>query len=98
MTRRPTAVLASLALGATLLTGCSEGEAERAVDRAADRVKREVGDLPDVNWEKHGKKLKRRVDQLAEKADCSELRKLAKREANDTEVTRYIKAQLRQAC
>lgn len=105
MSRRPAAVLASLVLGATLLAGCSEGEAERvareaerAADEAADRVRDEVGELPEVNWERHGRELKRRVDRLADRADCSELRRLARREANDTDLTRYIKAQLRQAC
>ena len=106
MTGRPAAVLASLLLGATLLTGCSEGEAdraanqaERAADEAADRVRDEVGNLPDVNWGQQGRKLKRRLDNLAEKADCSALRReLAKREADDAEVTRYIKAQLRRVC
>jgi hypothetical protein len=105
MTRRA-AVLTSLLLGATLLTGCSEGEAdraanraERAADEAADRVRDEVGKLPDVNWGKQGRKLKRRLDNLAESADCAGLRKqLAQREANDAEVTRYIKAQLRRVC
>jgi hypothetical protein len=105
MSRRPAAVLTSLVLCATVLTGCSEGEADRAANRAeraandaADRVRDEVGDLPEVDWGQQGKKLKRRVDGLAEKADCAELRKLVRREANDTEVTRYIKAQLRRAC
>ena len=103
--RRLAVVLTSLVLGSTALSGCSEGEAdrvakraERAANEAADRVGDEVGKLPDVNWEKHGNQLKRRVDRLAEKADCSQLRKLARQEDNDSEVTRYIKAQLRRAC
>ena len=105
MSRRPAAVLASLVLGATVLTGCSEGEADRAADRAeraasdaADRVRKEAEKLPDVDWGKQGEKLKRRVDRLADQADCSQLRKLVRQEANDSEVTRYIKAQLRRAC
>jgi hypothetical protein len=106
VTRRPAAALASLLLGVTLLTGCSEGEADRAANRAeraaeeaADRVRDEVGNLPEVDWVKQGRKLKRRLDNLAEKADCSALRKeLARREPNDAEVTRYIKAQLRRVC
>jgi hypothetical protein len=62
-------------------------------------VRDEVGGLPEVNWGKQGKRLKRRLDDLAERADCSALRKqLAQREANDAEVTRYIKAQLRRVC
>jgi hypothetical protein len=104
--RRAAGVLTSLLLGATLLTGCSEGEADRAANRAeraageaADRVRDEVGKLPEVDWGKQGKGLKRRLDNLAEKADCSALRvQLAKPEANDAEVTRYIKAQLRRVC
>ncbi len=102
---RAAAVLTSILLGATLLTGCSEGEADRAANRAeraaneaADRVRDEVGKLPEVDWQRQGKGLKRRLDNLAEKADCSGLRKLARREANDAEVTRYIKAQLRSVC
>jgi hypothetical protein len=106
VTRRPAAVFASLLLGATLVTGCSESDAdrvadraERAADEAADRVRDEVGNLPEVDWGKQGRKLKRRLDNLAENADCSALRReLAQREANDTEVTRYIKAQLRRVC
>jgi hypothetical protein len=104
--RRAAVVLTSLLLGTTLLTACSEGEAdraanqaERAANEAADRVGDEVGKLPEVNWAEQGEGLKRRLDNLAEKADCSALRKeLAKREANDTEVTRYIKAQVRRVC
>jgi hypothetical protein len=103
VTRRPASVVAALALGATLLTGCSEGEPERAAERAADRVRDEVKSvddlkLPDVDWEKEGRQLKRRVDRLAEQADCGQLRKLAKREQNDVEVTRYVKALVRRTC
>ena len=99
-------MLASLLLGVTLLTGCSDSKADRAADRAqraadeaAARVRDEVEKLPDVDWSQEGRKLKRRLDDLADNADCSALRKqLARREANDTEVTRYIKAQLRRVC
>jgi hypothetical protein len=103
VSRRAGALLVSLALGATLLAGCSEGEAEQAADRAADRVRDEVGELPEVtlpsvDWEQHGRELKRRVDRLAEEADCSRLRELARSEQNDTEVTRYVKALVRQTC
>jgi len=34
-------------------------------------VRDEVGELPDANWGQQGRKLKRRLDNLAEKADCS---------------------------
>jgi type II secretory pathway pseudopilin PulG len=103
--RRLAVVSTALVLGAAVLTGCSEGEADRAADRAeqaaneaADRVREEAEKLPDVDWGKQGRQLKRRLDRLAENADCSQLRKLAQRESNDTEVTRYIKAQLRRVC
>jgi hypothetical protein len=105
MSRRPAAALASLLLGVTLLTGCGESEADRVANRAeraanevADRVREEAEKLPDVDWGKQGEKLKRRVDRLADEADCSRLRKLARQEADDTQVTRYIKAQRRRAC
>jgi PBP1b-binding outer membrane lipoprotein LpoB len=94
--------IAAVALGLALaLTGCSEGDAERAVDEAKDSVQSATDDvsLPEVNWEKHGREVKQRLDGLVAEADCSGLRKeLGTAEKNDAELTRYIKAQIRQAC
>jgi hypothetical protein len=107
VSRRPGLVLASALLAAAALTGCSEREAQRAADQAAERVETSARDAADearkelgnVDWERYGDDLKRRLDTLADRADCSALRKeLAKREANDTDLTRYIKAQLRRVC
>lgn len=90
--------LAAALLLVAALSGCSEGEAQRAVDDAQSEVSRAVDnvELPEVDWEKHGADVRRRLDRLAKEADCSGLRdELAKVEKNDTELTRYIKAQLR---
>lgn len=100
-------VLAAVTLiGALVLTGCSE-EAENAADRAQEGASQAVDDasealkdveLPDVDWDKYGNEAKERIDSLADQADCEGLEKLAQDEANDTEVTAYIKAKIRQAC
>jgi hypothetical protein len=67
------------------------GQARDQVSTAVDDI-----DLPKVDWEKHGARAKERLDRLAEQADCPGLREqLAKAEPNDTQLTRYIKAQLR---
>jgi hypothetical protein len=51
-----------------------------------------------VNWQQYSGELQDRLDQLAENADCDGLRReLAKAEGNDTDLTRYIKSQLRNA-
>jgi hypothetical protein len=89
-------LVAVLALTLGLGTACSEDDAQKAVDQARDRASSalEDADLPDLNSEE----LEKRLNELAEKADCAGLkRELAKAENNDTEVTRYIKAQLRKA-
>lgn len=98
----------ALALGA-----CSENQADNAADqakdaasqaqdaaeKARDKVNEGVDSLPKVDWKKHGRDLKRRLDQLADKADCQGLEnELAKAEKNDTDLTRYIKRQVRKAC
>lgn len=88
-----------LALGA--LTACSEEEAQDAVDRARDEVSSAVGDveMPEVDWDKYGTKVKDELDRLAEKADCSALEEeLAQAEENDTDLTAYIKAKIREVC
>lgn len=81
------------------LAGCSEQETQRAVDQAADEVSSAVdqADLPDVQWEKYGDQVRDRLDGLVDRADCSGLeQELAKAEGNDAELTRYIKAALRE--
>lgn len=96
------ALVAALALG-----GCSEDEARDAADRAQDGASQAVDgasealedvEMPDVDWDKYGTEAKERIDSLADKADCDELREMAEDESNDTEVTSYIKAKIRQAC
>ena len=100
MSRRLPALLAALALTLSLTAACSEEDAQKAVDRAKDEVSSAVqdADLPDVDWGKYSGEVKARLEELADEADCSGLkRELAKVEGNDTELTRYIKAQLRKA-
>lgn len=94
--RRTTLALAALVLALVPVAGCSQEEANRAIDeaqRSADNL-----ELPSVDWDKIGRDTKREIDQLAAEADCEELKKeLAKAEGNDTALTAYIKAQLRRA-
>ena len=81
-------LVAVLALTAALTTACSEDVAQQAVDRAKDEVSSAIDDAG----------LQDKLDELVENADCAGLRReLAKVEGNDTEVTRYIKEQLRKA-
>ncbi len=106
--------LTAVALGAllaTAVTGCSD-EAERAADDAADRASEVAGDateeldkqlddaeLPEVDWSAYGDRLKQRLDQLSAQADCEGLeRELARAEADDTQLTEYIKRQIDRAC
>ena len=98
--RRSGGLLAALALTLTLTTACSEDDAQKAVDQAKDKVSSAArdADLPDVDWDKYSGEVKARLQELADDADCSGLkRELAKAEGNDSDLTRYIKAQLRQA-
>jgi outer membrane murein-binding lipoprotein Lpp len=91
-------VIAVLTVAVLALTGCSEGEAQDAVEQARDQVSTAVEDveLPKVDWKKYGTEAKQRLDRLAEQADCQGLKdELAEAEPNDTQLTRYIKAQLR---
>ena len=100
--------IAGIALVAALvLGGCSEDEARDAADRAQDGASQAVDDasealedveLPDVDWDKYGDEAKERIDSLADQADCEGLEEMAQDEANDTEVTEYIKAKIREAC
>ena len=86
--RGPARLVAVLALTAALATACSEEDAQQAVDRAKDEVSSAIDDAG----------LQDKLDELAENADCAGLRReLAKVEGDDTEVTRYIKDQLRNA-
>ena len=100
MTLRPTRLVAALALTLVVGTGCSEQDAQDAVDRARGEASAAIedADLPDVAWKQYSGELRDRLERLADKADCAGLRReLAKAEANDNELTRYIKAQLRRA-
>jgi flavin-binding protein dodecin len=108
-TRVAAAALAML-LG-TVATGCSD-EADQAVDDAADRASELAGqgvdelegqlddaELPKVDWGQYGDRLRNRLDQLSEQANCKGLRKeLAKAESDDTELTQYIKRQIARVC
>jgi hypothetical protein len=106
--------MAGAALGALLvtgLTGCSD-DADQAVDDAADRASELTGqaadelegqlddaELPEVDWSQYGDRLRNRLDQLAEQANCQGLeRELARAEADDTELTQYIKRQIDRVC
>lgn len=100
--------IAGLALVAVFaLSGCSEEEAQNAADRAQEEAGQAVDqasealedvELPEVDWDKYGDEIKEQVDSLADNADCDGLREMAEDESNDTEVTEYIKAQIRKAC
>jgi hypothetical protein len=99
MTRNVRGLIAVLALTISL-AACSEDDAQKAVDQAKDRASSAIkdADLPDVDWDKYSGELQKKLDELADNADCSGLkRELAKAENNDTDLTRYIKAQLRKA-
>ena len=100
MTLRLGRLLAAVALMTVAATGCSEEDAQDAVDQAAGQASSAIedADLPDVDWGKYSGELRNRLEKLADSADCAGLeRELAKAEGNDTELTRYIKAQLRRA-
>ena len=93
------AVPALLALGA-----CSEGDADRAVERATDEARDAASsaledvELPDVDWQEYGRDVKRRIDRAAEEADCATLREeLVQLESASSEVTDYIEARLEEA-
>lgn len=100
--------IAAIGLAAALLLGgCSEEEAQDAVERAEEQASQAVEDasealedvdLPEVDWDQYGEDLKEQIDSLADQADCDELNEMAEDEANDTEVTEYIKAQIREVC
>lgn len=95
---RTLAVLSLLA--ALALSGCSQDDAQDAVDQAKDAVSSAAGDIdiPDVDWSKYGDKLQGKIDELAEAADCDSLQKeLTDHGKLDTDVTAYIKAKLEQA-
>jgi hypothetical protein len=107
---RVAAAALALLLGA-VATGCSD-EADRAVDDAADRASELAGqgadeleqqlddaELPKVDWDQYGDRLRNRLDQLSEQANCTGLRKeLTKAESDDTELTQYIKRQIARVC
>ncbi len=102
MTRAPGRVVGAVVLTFTLAVtaGCSEEDAQDAVDRARDQASAAIedADLPEVDWQKYSGTLQDRLERLADNADCGGLkRELAKAEADDAELTRYIKAQLRRA-
>lgn len=90
--------VAALAMAVVALAGCSDQEAKSAVDDARDGVNSAIDkvDLPEVDWSQYDAKLHDRIDRLAEQADCSKLQELAQAEANDTDLTSYLKAKLRQ--
>lgn len=99
-------LLSTLALG--VAAGCNDGTgdtdqaksvATEAVDNArstatsAATAARDA--LPDVDWDTYGQETKRTIDDLAEKGNCDGLRaQLSAVEANDTDLTEYIKAQI----
>ena len=106
--------MASAALGALLttgLTGCGD-DADQVADDAADRASELAGqgadevekqldeaELPDVDWSQYGDRLRSRLDELADSADCQGLeRELTRAEADDTELTEYIKRQIDRVC
>lgn len=101
--RRLAAAAAALAL--LSLSACSE-EGQQAVDdtvasatqKAGEGVESAKEELAKVDWEKYGAEAKKRLDNLAEKADCQALQKeLSTVEANDLALTRYIKQLIAEA-
>src|SRR5689334_14435064 len=95
---RTLAVLSLLA--AVSLTGCSQDDAQDAVDQAKEAVSSAASDvdLPEVDWSKYGDKLQRQIDELADKADCKGLQEaLDDQGSMDADVVAYIKAKLQDA-
>jgi len=98
MMRAPGRLVAAVVLTLPVTAGCSEEDAQDAVDRARDQASAAVedADLPEVDWQKHSGELQERLERLADNADCAGLkRELTEAEGDDVELTRYIKAQLR---
>ena len=87
-------------LAVVALSGCSQDDAQDAVDQAKDAVSSAAGDvdLPKVDWSKYDDKLQSKIDELAAAADCDSLQKeLTDNGKLDTDVTAYIKAKLADA-
>ena len=89
-------------LAALALSGCSQDDAQDAVDKAKDAASSAVAEadveLPEVDWDKYGDKLRAKIDELAASADCESLKaELDDRGKLDTEVVAYIKAKLEEA-
>lgn len=89
-----------LAAPLLLLTGCSEDDADRAVDQAREAASSAMDevDLPEVDWDRYGEELQDELDRAAEEADCELLRESLNRyESTSNEVTDYIEAKLEEA-
>jgi hypothetical protein len=108
MTARARTLAALVLTGALALTGCSEDDAQDAADQAREsasqaaedaREQLEDAELPEVDWDQYGEEVKERLDTLADQADCDSLEEeLAQAEADDSDLTEYIKAKIREAC
>lgn len=98
--RRLASAVLLLAVATGPLAGCSEGDAEEAVDQAREAASSAIDDvdLPDVDWGAFGDRLKDRIDEAAEKADCDALADAVTRyEGQSNDLTDYIEAKLREA-
>lgn len=70
-------------------------DARDAVTDAADDVRTAAddADLPDVDWDRYGENVRDQINDMADKGDCEGLRtRLTTVEADDTDLTEYIKA------
>ncbi len=86
-------LLSTIALALTLATGTAAcSETNQAIDKAQGAANDAAHHLPDVNWSKYGRDLKRKIDGLVADADCGKLRREL-RQADDgkkTDLTKYI--------
>ncbi len=92
-------LLAATLLTLLVLTGCSDQQAKDTVNGAADKVNGAIDqvDLPKVDWGKYQSTLQDKIDRFASQGDCRRLKaQLAKAEPDDTDLTAYVKARIRQ--
>ncbi len=94
MTGRTVRTLVAAGFALTLVAGCSEADTQGAVDRARDEASSAAGDvdLPDLDLGKYSDKLRDRLNNFTDDADCSSLeRELDKAEGSDSELADYIR-------
>lgn len=99
--RRIAGLTMTSVLALAALSGCAEGDAQDAVDQAQDAVSEatEDVDLPEVDWDKYGDRVRERIDRWAAEADCDKLEgALQGSRFTNNEISDYIEAQIEKAC